>query len=164
MSDWNETEIEKRADFLHRKAKEIWTAEGKPIANTIENPKKEISEKPKVPQSIEQQKVKSNSNGKLPIGKYVRKTFSELVNNNLINRNEIKKLQRSEYSKLTFDIQFPFMAKENSTYYERVRYWKTPYHLNGEIFFVCSQWFESPANNDRPYYEDWLSKIKKQSE
>lgn len=100
--------------------------------------------------------------GKLPIGKYVRKTFNELVKNNLIDRNEIEKLQRADYSKMTFDIQFPFLAKENSTYYERVRYWKNPYQINGEIFFVTSQWYEVPANNDRPYYEEWLKKMKEQ--
>jgi len=99
--------------------------------------------------------------GKLPIGKYVRKTFNELVKNNLIERNEIERLQRGDYSKITFDIQFPFLAKENSPYYERARYWKNPYHINGEIFFVCSQWYEVPANNDRPYFEEWLRKIKK---
>ncbi|MCF6295704.1 MAG: type I restriction enzyme HsdR N-terminal domain-containing protein [Flavobacteriaceae bacterium] len=99
--------------------------------------------------------------GKLPIGKYVRKTFSELVKNNLIDRSEIKRLQRGDYSKTTFDIQFPFLAKENSPYYERVRYWKNPYHINGEIYFVCSQWYEVPANNDRPFYESWLRKRRK---
>ncbi|MGV8814410.1 MAG: hypothetical protein ACOH2D_09905 [Gelidibacter sp.] len=102
----------------------------------------------------------NNSNGRLPVGKYVRKTFNELVNSNLIDRNEVERLQRGDYSKLTFDIQFPFLAKENSTYYEKTRYWKNPYRINGELYFVCSQWYEVPANNDRPYYEDWLEKIK----
>ena len=105
-----------------------------------------------------------NSNkpsGKLPIGRYVRETFNDLVNSNLIDRNEIERLQRKDYSKTTFDIQFPFLAKENSPYYERIRYWKNPYEINGEIYFVCSQWYEVPANNDRPYYDEWLKKMKK---
>jgi hypothetical protein len=103
----------------------------------------------------------NDSTVKLPIGKYVRKTFNELVKSKLIERSEIEKLQSGDYSKMTFDIQFPFLAKENSPYYERVRYWKNPYHINGEIYFVCSQWYEVPANNDRPFYEGWLRKIKK---
>jgi len=106
---------------------------------------------------------KSNeANGKQLIGKYVRETFYDLVKNNKIDRNEIEKLQRGDYSKMTFDIQFPFLAKENSPYYERIRYWKNPYQIHGEIYFVCSQWYEVPANNDRPYYEEWLKKMKKQ--
>ncbi|MCF6279932.1 MAG: type I restriction enzyme HsdR N-terminal domain-containing protein [Flavobacteriaceae bacterium] len=100
-------------------------------------------------------------NGRLPIGKYVRKTFGELVRDNLISRSEIDRLQRSDYSKRAFDIQFPFLAKENSPYYERVRYWKNQYFINGEIYFVTSQWYEVPANNDRPFYEGWLRKMKK---
>lgn len=99
--------------------------------------------------------------GKLPIGKYVRKTFNELVKNKLIDNIEIGRLQRPDYSKSTFDIQFPFLAKENSKYYERVRYWKNPYYINGEMYFVTSQWYEVPANNDRPYYEEWLRKMNK---
>lgn len=98
---------------------------------------------------------------KLPIGKYVQKTFNELVTNKLIDRNEIERLQRADYSKITFDIQFPFLAKENSPYYERIRYWKNTCQINGEIFFICSQWYEVSANNDRPYYEEWLKKMKK---
>lgn len=114
-------------------------------------------------QRAKKYKTFENSNepsGKLPIGKYVRKTFNDLVKNNLIDNNEIERLQRGDYSKLTFDIQFPFLAKENSPYYERVRYWKNPYQINGEFYFVCSQWYEVPANNDRPYYEEWLKKMK----
>ena len=104
----------------------------------------------------------NESTGKLPIGKYVQKTLNELVKNNSIDRNEIEKLQRGDYSKLTFDIQFPFLAKENSHYYEKVRHWKNPYQINGEKYFVCSQWYEVLENNDRPYYEEWLKKMKKQ--
>ncbi len=102
----------------------------------------------------------SGSSGKLPIGIYVRTTFGELVSRNLIDRNEIERLLRKDYSKITFDLQFPFLAKENSAHYERIRYWKNPYRINGEIYFVCSQWYEVPANNDRPYYEEWLRKMK----
>ncbi len=30
-------------------------------------------------------------------------------------------MQRHDYSKATFDIQFPFLAKENSRYYEELK-------------------------------------------
>lgn len=102
----------------------------------------------------------TNSSGKLPIGKYVQKTFQELISNNLIDTKEIERLQRKDYSKITFDLQFPFLAKESSIYYERIRYWTKPYYINGEIYFACSQWYEVPANNDRPYYEKWLRKMR----
>ena len=104
----------------------------------------------------------NNFNEVLPIGKYVRKTFMDLVREGKLDSEEIERLQRPEYSKDVFDIQFPFLAKENSQYYERTRYWTKPYKINGELYFVCSQWYEVPANNDRPYYEDWLRRIKKE--
>lgn len=100
-------------------------------------------------------------NGKLPIGKYVRRTFEELIKENLIDSNEIEKLQSSSYSKVTFDIQFPFLVKKDTKPFERLRYWKNPYEINGDIYFACSQWYEVSINNDRPYYEAWLKKMKK---
>ncbi len=110
--------------------------------------------------STNEYRMLNNTSGKLPIGKFVRRTFFELVKEKKIDNNEVEKMQRHDYSKATFDIQFPFLAKENSRYYERARYYKSPYHINGEIYFLCSQWYEVPANNDRPYYEEWLRKIK----
>lgn len=99
----------------------------------------------------------NETTGKLKIGEYVRETFNDLVENNLIDRNEVEKLQRPDYSKLTFDIQYPFLAKEGKS-----KYWKKKtYQINGETYFVCSEWYENPRNNDRPYYEEWLKKMKK---
>jgi hypothetical protein len=103
----------------------------------------------------------NENNNKLPIGRYVRETLNELITNNLINSDEIAKLQREDYSKQTFDIQFPFLKKIlNSNDPEWIRYWKPSVTINGERYFVCSQWYEVSANNDRPYYENWLKKMK----
>jgi hypothetical protein len=103
----------------------------------------------------------NENNSKLPIGKYVRETLNELIINNLISSDEIEKLQREDYSKQTFDIQFPFLKKIlNSNDPEWIRYWKPSVTINGERYFVCSQWYEVTANNDRPYYENWLKKMK----
>jgi hypothetical protein len=103
----------------------------------------------------------TENNSKLPIGKYVRETLNELIINNLINSDEIAELQREDYSKQTFDIQFPFLKKIlNSKDPEWIRYWKPSVTINRERYFVCSQWYEVTANNDRPYYENWLKKMK----
>ena len=89
------------------------------------------------------------------IGAYVQRTFRELIQNNSIDDNEIERLQEKKYSKDTFDINFPFLAKENSLYHKKedgCRYWGKPYTIKGEIYFACSQWFKK----SRPYYDDWL--------
>lgn len=147
LKEYDDKIVEKIFEILEVKI------ESKTKINPIENYPKESVRKYNTSESLD-------STTKIPIGKYVQKTFSELVSNNLIDSNEIERLQRHDYSKLTFDIQFPFLAKENSTHYERIRYWKNPYYINGEYFFVCSQWYETSANNDRPYYEEWLKRMK----
>ena len=97
----------------------------------------------------------------VPIGKYVRETLDDLINDNLIDNNEIENLLRADYSKKTFDIQFPFLKEEfNLSDSLKVRYWKNPIKIKGESYFVCSQWYEVAANNDRPYYDSWLKKMK----
>lgn len=96
------------------------------------------------------------NNGVLTIGKFVRETFSDLVNEKLIGIDEVEKLQRKDYSKLNFDIQYPFLSKEL-----KEKYWKNySIKINNINYFVCSEWYETPANNDRPYYESWLKKMR----
>lgn len=97
----------------------------------------------------------------MPIGKYVRETLDDLINYNLIDNNEIENLLRADYSKKTFDIQFPFLKEAfNLSDSLKVRYWKNPIKIKGKSYFVCSQWYEVSANNDRPYYDSWLKKMK----
>jgi hypothetical protein len=97
---------------------------------------------------------------KLPIGKFVRKSLKELIENDLISPSEIEKLQSSSYSKLTFDIQYPFFLKVLLPGSNKIsRYWKEPITIYGESYLVCSEWYESKVNNDRPYYEKWYSEL-----
>lgn len=134
-----------------------------------------ISEKPSLPKiertDFLQKKLRSidnnnstGTNNSLPIGKYVRETLNELIINDLIDNDEIEKLQRVDYSKQTFDIQFPFLIKtlsKNDS--EWIRYWKPSINIRGIQYFVCSQWYEVSANNDRPCYDSWLKKMKNKS-
>lgn len=96
----------------------------------------------------------------LKIGKYVQKTFNEIINK--IDRTELENLQRQEYSKTVFDIQFPFLRKVQKNDKEKLlRYWKTPVRIMEELYFICSEWYEKEPNNDRPYYDNWLKKMRK---
>ena len=98
---------------------------------------------------------------KIKIGRYVKETFQELVDNNLITNDEIIKLQQESYSKLTFDIQYPFLKKVIDYNTRVLHYWKPIFKIRGENYLVCSEWYENDANNDRPFYESWLKRIKK---
>jgi len=95
----------------------------------------------------------------LKIGKYVQKTFNEIINK--IDRNELENLQRQDYSKTVFDLQFPFLRKVQKSDKEKpLRYWKTPVRVMGKLYFMCSEWYEKEPNN-RPFYENWLNKMRK---
>jgi predicted transport protein len=98
---------------------------------------------------------------KLAIGKYVNKTFREIVD--AIDKEEVEKLLNKDYSKVTFHIDFSFLIKnkENLPYEIIRRYYKVPVLILGESYFFCSQWFENSTNNDRPYYESWLKKMRR---
>jgi len=36
--------------------------------------------------------------------------------------------------------------------FDKARYYSKPFTMRGKEYFLCSQWFETPANNDRPFY------------
>jgi hypothetical protein len=67
-------------------------------------------------------------------------------------------MQTKEYSKDTFDIQYPLLQKASLTNGESPkRYYSSPLKIDGEDYFLCSEWYEVPANNDRPYLLKWLA-------
>lgn len=95
----------------------------------------------------------------MKIGQYVRQTFNEIIPK--IDRRELENLQRQDYSKAVFDLQFPFLRKVSKSDHQKpLRYWKEPVEIFGELYFMCSEWYEKDPNNDRPYYEKWLKKMR----
>lgn len=42
--------------------------------------------------------------------------------------------------------------------FESVRYYAKPLVIRGVQYRLCSQWYEVPANNDRPFLLAWLEK------
>ena len=67
-------------------------------------------------------------------------------------------MQSKDYSKETFDIQYPLLLKVNETDGKSpVRYYSARLNIYGEEYFLCSEWFEKPSNNDRPYLMKWLT-------
>lgn len=101
----------------------------------------------------------SNNKAELKIGKYVQKTFKEIIYK--IDTAELKNLQRADYSKKTFDIQYPFLLKAQPSNNEKPnRYWKNPVSIMNDLYYICSEWYEKGSNNDRPHYEKWLRQMK----
>lgn len=96
----------------------------------------------------------------LKIGQLAQKVLGRMLCDGCASEEEIAAMQTAEYSKQQFDLQYPLLAKA-STEYERVRYYTKPLTINGQTYYMCSQWFETSANNDRPYLLKWIESHKK---
>jgi hypothetical protein len=93
------------------------------------------------------------------IGKLVQDILKEMFANNEVSAEEVEKMQTKEYSKKTFNINYPLLLIESPlTKNKEKRYWrkKGSIEVYGNKYFICSQWFES----DRPYFEKWCASRK----
>ncbi len=90
----------------------------------------------------------------LKIGKLVQMVLKPLIISKA-TKQEIQKMQETEYSKKTFGIQYPLLLKTSQTIAER-HYYKDLFDINGETYRLCCEWFETGANNDRPFVEQWI--------
>lgn len=91
------------------------------------------------------------------VGKIAQTLLRKALENGTANDEEIQRMQTKPYSKNTFGIDFPLLVAENSEY-DSVRYYSKPLNISGKRFYLCSQWFEVSANNDRPFLLAWLAK------
>lgn len=81
------------------------------------------------------------------IGKYVQSCFEQLIEYKF-TQNELTAMQNEDWTLSTFGFRIPLIKKceENRPYSEQIkisgnnRYWKNPYTICGELYFVASQW------------------------
>lgn len=94
----------------------------------------------------------------MKIGVIVRTVLRKMLENNEISEEQLELMQNREFSKETFDIQFPLLQKASLTNGRRPkRYYSSPVSILGEDFFMCSEWYEVPNNNDRPHLLKWIT-------
>ena len=98
----------------------------------------------------------------LKVGEIAREILIPLLESGKVSDAVIEDLQKSTYSKQFFDIQYPLLKKVQNRYESKPeRYYAKPRLINGNYYFVCSEWYEVPANNDRPYLIKWLERYMK---
>ena len=90
----------------------------------------------------------------LKIGKLVQTVLKPLIIEKA-TAQEIQKMQEMEYSKKTFGIQYPLLLKTTSSVAEK-HYYSDLFTINGETYRLCCEWYETGANNDRPFVEQWI--------
>ena len=85
------------------------------------------------------------------VGIIVQNDFKKLLESNILSEYIIEKLQEQEYCKNIFDINFAVLLKlQNGTniseqrkdHLGRDRYYATPITINGEKYFLSSQWYD----------------------
>ena len=87
--------------------------------------------------------------------------MEELINKNLLSDTEIINLQRKDYSREKLHIQYPLLRKVLPNDRKIDRYWVKKYIIKGKEYFICSEWYEKPNNNDKPHFLNWYRKIVK---
>lgn len=91
----------------------------------------------------------------LKIGKIAQTFLREALESGKASDEEIDLMRTKDYSKSVFGIDFPLLVLANEEY-DAVRYYAKPLVIRDVQYRLCSQWFEVPANNDRPFLLTWL--------
>ena len=95
--------------------------------------------------------IKTNPGRNETIQNFVKMTLKTLFDNNFLSEKEIDNLQKLEYSKKNFDINFPLLQVELNRN-NSVRYWKDK--ING--YYVCSQWYQKKHDSK---LKEWILHI-----
>lgn len=113
--------------------------------------------------SLEIDKSNTNSSDSKKIGKYIKESFSNLINEKILTKDEITKLQDEDWSRKNFHIGHPFLKKVQANIpidlqmkvgkYQR--YWKNEFEIYGNKYLVCKEWYES----NRKLYNLWIENI-----
>lgn len=95
----------------------------------------------------------------MKVAEIARTALVDILQSGELSADEIMKMQTKEYSKENFDLQYPLLLKVESSQQRPVRYMAKPIvNINGELYYLCSEWFEKPGgNNDRPYLLKWIA-------
>ena len=88
---------------------------------------------------------------------YVKKVMRHLFSEKLLSESEVRKLQKKEYCKRTFNLQFPLLKNISEGYMGadgRPRYWAK--ETFGGQYYVCSQWWKEKTPIYFEKIECWL--------
>ncbi len=92
----------------------------------------------------------------LKVGQLAKRVLGKMLCDGCADAEEIQAMQTSEYSKITFGLNYPLLVHKDCEF-DAVRYYSNPICINGEYYYLCSQWFETTANNDRPFLLKWIA-------
>jgi hypothetical protein len=99
------------------------------------------------------------SSPQLPkVGYLANVVLRQYLERGAASEEEIGLLQCADYSKERFGVQYPVLLKAHSLYDTKpLRYYANKLHIGGNVYFLCSEWYETYANNDRVLLVRWLN-------
>lgn len=106
--------------------------------------------------TIEEEYINSDDFCEYKVGQIARHVLAKMLRDGMATEEEIEKMQTEEYSKEKFHLNYPLLVKEGLEF-DKVRYYASPIDVYGKRYYLCSQWFETSANYDRPYLIKWIA-------
>lgn len=91
----------------------------------------------------------------MKVGEIANNVLRPILEKGVASDEELSKMQGASYSKAAFDLNYPLLVRSDVPH-ERSRYYVRPLNIRGVEYKLCSQWFETDANNDRPYLLRWI--------
>ncbi|QLA16867.1 hypothetical protein [Desulfolutivibrio sulfoxidireducens] len=104
-------------------------------------------------------KINDSGLEEMKVGKIANIVLRSMLEDGMASDEEIMKMQTTNYSKEVFHLNLPLLVVVTKPY-ERIRYYKKTLLIKGIEYALCSQWFETPANNDKPWLLKWISEHK----
>lgn len=99
---------------------------------------------------------------KIKIGILVRNTLPKILQEELITELGINQLEKEDYSKLYFDVNYPILKRvdlsksitENRTVNDYTRYYADPIKSYGNKYLITSEWYDRSLDD----YIRWLKR------
>ena len=88
------------------------------------------------------------------VGQLANQKLREIIEKG-ISSELLEDLQNRDYCKTNFGVNFPVLLKDEGNGKPN-RYYAQPLSVNGQSFFLTSEWYQTSSNNDRPHLLRWL--------
>lgn len=119
--------------------------------------------KRKTSSDIEDEYINSDAYCEMKVGELAQRVLGKMLREGAATEEEIEAMQTIEYSKKTFDLQYPLLVKSDGGC-TITHYYASPITIRGVQYRLCNEWFEKEgANNDRPYLLEWITRHSKET-
>lgn len=92
----------------------------------------------------------------MKVGKIARTVLMDMLVKGAASESEVEMMQTKEYSKRTFDLQYPLLLKVRVGEPRQERYYSQVLNIYGQSYRLCSEWYETKSNDDKTPLIRWI--------